>query len=267
MIKKQNTQHVLDQQVHTHLKAQLANRDIPCECCGGVLKHGYGALDAEAETLDALEVEAAAKKAEEEERQRQKEQEREERRCQKDEAAIAEAMRAAEVAQQKLDQLAEKERKASERAAKVAEKAALHAVSRGHGHGRGRGRGIGWGRVQGQGRRGGASSQSPMPFLMELSSHMSGSSINNNKNLTRSHHSTPSKHLSPSNLSNDEVQDTNNHDSDSINLSHDDQPKSHPIMAIPGSSRLPEGSDSGGSSSRPHHSVCMPPRYVQGKFQ
>ena len=79
VIKKQNAQHVLDQQVHTHLKAQLANRDIPHEHRGGVLKHGYGALDAEAETLDALEAEAAAKKAEEEERQRQKEQEREER--------------------------------------------------------------------------------------------------------------------------------------------------------------------------------------------
>ena len=107
VIEKQNAQHVLDQQVHTHLKAQLANRDIPHECCGGVLKHGYGALDAE--TLDALEAEAAAKKAEEEEKQRQKEQEREERQHQKDEAAIAKAMRAAEAAQQKLDRLAEKE--------------------------------------------------------------------------------------------------------------------------------------------------------------
>lgn len=142
VIKRQNAQHVLDQQVHTHLKAQLANRDIPHECRGGVLKHGHGALDAEAETLDALEAEAAVKKAEEE-RQRQKEQEREERQCRKDEAAIAEAMRAAEAAQRKLDWLAEKERKASERAAKVAEKAALHAVSRGRGHGRGCGRGIG----------------------------------------------------------------------------------------------------------------------------
>ena len=79
VIEKQNAQHVLDQQVHTHLKAQLANRDIPCECCGGVLKHGYGALDAE--TLDALEAEAAAKKAVEEEKQKQKEQKREERQC------------------------------------------------------------------------------------------------------------------------------------------------------------------------------------------
>ena len=69
----------MDQQVHTHLKTQLANRDLPRECHGAVLKQGYGALDAEA--LDALEAEVAKKKAEEEEKQRQKQQERDEKQC------------------------------------------------------------------------------------------------------------------------------------------------------------------------------------------
>ena len=91
VIERQNAQHILNQQVHGHLRTQLANRDMPCEHRGAVLKHGYGALDAEAE--------AAEKRAEEEEKQRQKEQEREERQQRKDEAAIAKATRAAEVAQ------------------------------------------------------------------------------------------------------------------------------------------------------------------------
>ena len=103
VIERQNAQHILDQQVHGHLRTQLANRDMPRERCGAVLKHGYGALDAEA--LDALEAEAVEKRAEEEEKQRQKEQEREERQWQKDEAAIVKAMRAAEAAQRKLDRL------------------------------------------------------------------------------------------------------------------------------------------------------------------
>ena len=103
VIERQNAQHILDQQVHGHLRTQLANRDMPHERRGAVLKHGYGALDAEA--LDALEAEAAEKRAEEEEKQRQKEQEREERQWQKDEAAIVKAMRAAEAAQRKLDRL------------------------------------------------------------------------------------------------------------------------------------------------------------------
>ena len=64
VIERQNTWHILDQQVHTHLKTQLVNRDLPQECRGTVLKQGYGALDAEA--LDALEAEAAEKKVEEE---------------------------------------------------------------------------------------------------------------------------------------------------------------------------------------------------------
>ena len=53
VIERQNTWQILDQQVHTHLKTQLVNRDLPQECHGAVLKQGYGALDAEA--LDALD--------------------------------------------------------------------------------------------------------------------------------------------------------------------------------------------------------------------
>ena len=79
VIEKQNTQQILDKQLHDHLKIQLANRDHPRECGGGALKHGHGALDAKA--LNALEAEEVEKKAEEEEKQRQKQQEKEERQC------------------------------------------------------------------------------------------------------------------------------------------------------------------------------------------
>ena len=79
VIGKQNTQQILDKQLHDHLKTQLANRSYPQECGGGALKQGYGALDAKA--LNDLEAEAAEKKAEEEGKQRKKQQEREERQC------------------------------------------------------------------------------------------------------------------------------------------------------------------------------------------
>ena len=127
VIEKQNAQQVLDKQLNDHLKVQLTNRDRPRERGGGALKHGYGALDAEA--LNALEMAAVEKKAQEEERQRQKQQEKEERQRRKDEAAAAKVARAEETAQRKLNWLAEKQQKADKRAAKAAEKAAQGAVA------------------------------------------------------------------------------------------------------------------------------------------
>ena len=151
--------------------------------------------------------------------------------------------------------------------AKKAARTILHAVGRGHGHARGHGRGIGQGRVQGRGRRGGASSRSPMPFPMELSSQSSSNNTENDQNLTRSLHSNPSEHPSSSDLSNDEVHASDIHDGDSPDLTQDNQLKSQPIIAIPRNSRLCEGSNGEGESSWPCHSVCIPARFMQGKFQ
>ena len=66
IIKRQNAQHIMDTQLHNHLKTQLTNRSHPCKHTGTAFKHRYGALDAQA--LDALEAEAAGKQVEEEEK-------------------------------------------------------------------------------------------------------------------------------------------------------------------------------------------------------
>ena len=267
VIKKQNTQQILDKQLHDHLKIQLANRDHPWECGGGALKHGYGALDAEA--LNALEAEAAEKKAEEEERQRQKQQEKEERQCWKDEVAAAKATRAAETAQQKLDWLAEKKRKADERAVKVAEKAVCgiaYVAGRGHGHGRGRERGIGQGQGQVWGGRGGAKPRVPKPFPIKLSSESSGSNTGDNENLTNSGPRTPFKHLQLYNSSNNNIDNDNHQGSGSDDLSQDDPPRSHLITNSPMDLRATEASTSEGNSTRPQCNIHMPLQYMQGKF-
>ena len=223
IIEKQNAQQILDKQLHDHLKIQLANRDCPWECGGGALKHGYGALDAEG--LNALEAEVAEKKEEEEEKQRQKQQEQEERQHWKDEVAAAKVMRATETAQQKLDWFAEKQWKADERAAKVAEKAVcgiVNVAGRSCGCGRGCRRGIGQGWGQVWGGRGGAKARMPRPFPMELSSESGGSNTGDNENLTNSGPRNPSRHSQLSSSSNNDIDNDSHHGSGSDDLSHDD---------------------------------------------
>ena len=58
-----------------------------------------------------------------------------------------------------------------------------------------------------------------MPFLMELLSQAGSSNADDDENLTKSHPSTPSKHSPPSNLSNNAIDDADNQESDSDNLS------------------------------------------------
>ena len=106
-----------------------------------------------------------------------------------------------------------------------------------------------------------------MPFLMELSSQSGSSNADDDKNLTKSHPSTPSKHSPPSNLSNNNADNADNQESDSDVLSQDEQPKSQPIMTIPGSLRLPKGSAGEGGGSCPRCNIHVPTRYVQGKIQ
>ena len=148
VIKRQHTQHILDDQLHGHLKMQLTNKGWSQEQTGGVLKHGYGALDSHA--LDVLEEEAAMKRAEAADKEQQREEASEERQRKRNEAAAARVIRAAETEQHKIVRAAEQEWKATVKAAKVAKKAARAAViaARGRGHGRGHGAGA----VQGHGQ-------------------------------------------------------------------------------------------------------------------
>ena len=106
-----------------------------------------------------------------------------------------------------------------------------------------------------------------MPFLMELSSQLGSSNADDDENLTKSHPSTPSKHSPPSNLSNNNADDADNQESNSDDLSLDKQLKLQPIVTIPGSSRLPEGSAGEGGGSCPRCNIHVPTRYVQGKIQ
>ena len=106
-----------------------------------------------------------------------------------------------------------------------------------------------------------------MPFLMELSSQLGSSNADADENLTKNHPSTPSEHSPPSNLSNNDADDADNQESDSDDLSLDEQLKLQPIMTIPGSLRLPEGSAGEGGGSHPRRNICAPARYVQGKIQ
>ena len=137
VIKRQHAQHILDDQLHGHLKMQLANKGQSQEQTGGVLKHGYGALDSCA--LDVLEEEAAMKRAEAADKEQQREEASEEMQHKRNEAAAARVIWAAETEQRKIARAAKQERKA----AKVAEKAARAAVIAARGRGRGRGRGAG----------------------------------------------------------------------------------------------------------------------------
>lgn len=67
LIKKQTSQHILDQQLHLHLNTQLINKNKPRERGGNIVKSGYGAMDAAA--LEAWEEEECQKKAAEEEKE------------------------------------------------------------------------------------------------------------------------------------------------------------------------------------------------------
>ena len=122
VIERQHARHILNNQLHSHLKTQLANKGHSREQTGGVLKHGYGTLDSSA--LDALEEEAVTKRAEAEEKQQQREEVVTERQHKKNETAAAKVIRAAEIEQRKVDPAAKQERKVAVRAAKSAERAA-----------------------------------------------------------------------------------------------------------------------------------------------
>ena len=101
VIERQHARHILDNQHHSHLKTQLANKGCSREQTGGVLKHSYGALDSSA--LDALEEEATTKRAEAEEKQQQREEAVTERQHKKDKTAAAKVIKAAEIEQCKVD--------------------------------------------------------------------------------------------------------------------------------------------------------------------
>ena len=137
VIERQYTQHILDDQLHGHLKMQLANKGGSQEQTGGVLKHGYGTLDSHA--LDALEEEAAMKRAEAADKEWQREEASEERQRKRNEAAAARVIRAAETEQHKIARAAEQERKAAVIAARKGRGCGAGAV-RGRGQGRGCGR-------------------------------------------------------------------------------------------------------------------------------
>lgn len=115
LIEQQRAQHVLDQQFHTHLKTQLANKKEPRERGGTLVKSGYGAMDAAA--IQAWEEAEHQKQVEEEEKALEKERKKQEREKKKADEAEAKAQRA-EVAEQKRAE------KAAERAEKQAEKKA-----------------------------------------------------------------------------------------------------------------------------------------------
>ena len=200
VIERQHAQHILDDQLHGHLKTQLANKGQSREQTGGVLKHGYGALDSHA--LDALEEEAAMKRAEAADKEQQREEASEERQHKRNEAAAVRVIRAAETEQRKIARAAEQERKAAAKAAKVAEKAARAAViaaRRGRGCGAGAVRGRGQGCGRGQRGRAGAQGGGPAPFPMNLESDLDGSGLEGNISLTRIPSSTHSEHSTPSN--------------------------------------------------------------------
>ena len=68
-------------------------------------------------------------------------------------------------------------------------------------------------------------------------------------------------------MSNNDIDDADNQESDSDGLSQDKQPKLQPIVTIPGSLRLSEGSAGEGGGSCPQCNIYVPARYVQGKIQ
>ena len=139
-------------------------------------------------------------------------------------------------------------------------------AGRSHGCARGQWRSIGWGWGQGKGARGGGRARVLMPFLMELSDQSDSSETEDDKKLTESCPGNPSKHLHSSNLSDSDMGDENEHESDLDDTGEGTLPRSHLNMSIPGDLRLSEGSTGRVGGAHPHHNVCMPAWFVQGKI-
>ena len=103
-------------------------------------------------------------------------------------------------------------------------------------------------------------------FLMELSNQSDNSETEDNKKLTESCPGSPSKHSHSSSLSNSDMGDENDHESDLNNMSEDTSPRSYLNMAIPGIPRLAEGSTGRVGGAHPHHNIHMPAQFMQGKI-